>query len=54
MENKSLIAKAQCGFVNKKSCTTNLLETLDIVGKSLSEGLDVDLIYLDSIDFFKI
>jgi hypothetical protein len=43
--------KAQHGFiiVSKKSCTTNLLEleTQEILTKSLSDGLPVDLVYLE-------
>ena len=46
MRNK-LIAKEQHGFVKNKACTTNLLESLDLITKFLSEGKNVDAIYLD-------
>ena len=42
-----LIASEQHGFVRKKASTTNLLETLNIITKALSSGLNVDAIYLD-------
>lgn len=42
-----LIAKEQHGFVPKKSCVTNLLETIDFVSELLAQGHCVDLIYLD-------
>ena len=52
LEEEDLISKAQHGFVSKKSCTTNLLETLDIVTRSLSQGLAVDVLYLDFLKAF--
>ncbi len=47
LERHSLIADQQHGFVNKKSCLTNILETLDFVTKAYSEKHSVDVIYLD-------
>ena len=52
MELEGLIAKEQHGFVRKKACVTNLLETLDTITKSLSEGLLVDVVYLDFLKAF--
>jgi hypothetical protein len=52
LEQRNFIVKAQHGFVSKKSCTTNLLEALDILTKSLSDGLPVDLVYLDILKAF--
>jgi hypothetical protein len=42
-----LISKSQHGFVKKKSCMTNLLETLDIITEIVNRGFSVDLIFLD-------
>ena len=52
LESEGLIAKEQHGFVNKKSCTSNLLETLDLVTKELSEGNSVEVVYLDFLKAF--
>ena len=46
-EKEGLIAKEHHGFVKRKACVTNLLETLDLITKSLSEGFSVDIVYLD-------
>ena len=46
VENK-LVSKAQHGFVQAKSCLSNLLETLDFITSSLVEGHCVDEIILD-------
>ena len=43
----NLISKEQHGFVPKRSCSTNLLETLDFVTNGMNEGACVDVIYLD-------
>ena len=43
----NLLALEQHGFVSKKSCTTNLLETLDLLTSILAQGLFADVIYLD-------
>lgn len=37
----------QHGFLNKKSCVTNLLETYDIMSAAMEQGLPVDVIYTD-------
>jgi len=47
LNRHQLIDKNQHGFVNGKSCLTNLLETLESVTKSLDNSDDVDVIYLD-------
>jgi hypothetical protein len=41
------LAKQQHGFVKNKSCTTNLLETLDFISASLENGTPVDVVLLD-------
>ncbi|CAF0822287.1 unnamed protein product [Brachionus calyciflorus] len=40
--SNKLICKEQLGFVPGKCCTTNLLETLDIITLALSEGKIID------------
>ena len=42
-----LLCKNQHGFVSRKACSTNLLETSDMLTYSLAKGLGVDLILLD-------
>ena len=42
-----LIIKQQHGFVNRKNCTTNLLETMDLITKALADGYNIDEILLD-------
>ena len=46
LENK-LINQSQHGFMSKKSCTTNLLEFMELVTKAVDEGDPVDVVYLD-------
>ena len=43
----NLLVKQQHSFVKKKSCTTNLLETLDYITYSLDRGIPVDVVLLD-------
>ena len=45
-ENK-LLAGQQHGFVKKKSCTTNLLETIDFITFAIENGIPVDVVLLD-------
>ena len=42
-----LIKPTQHGFMNKRSCLTNLLEYLEIITRFIDEGENVDVIYLD-------
>ena len=53
-EKKVFIANEQHGFVKRKACVTNLLKTLDLMTKSLSEGFSVDTVYLDFLKAFNI
>ena len=46
IENK-LIIKQQHGFVNRKNCTSNLLETMDLITKALADGYNIEEILLD-------
>nr|XP_047127640.1 uncharacterized protein LOC124808536 [Hydra vulgaris] len=45
--NNSLLNENQHGFRKNESCTTNLLETLDITTDALENGHSVDMLYLD-------
>ena len=46
LENE-LISPSQHGFMSGKSCTTNLLEFLEEVTKSVDEGSPMDIVFLD-------
>jgi hypothetical protein len=43
----NLLAKEQHGFVKGKSCTTNLLEYLDILTDAFHNGIPIDVLYTD-------
>ena len=43
----NLLAKEQHGFLKGKSCTTNLLEYLDILTDAIHNGIPVDVLYTD-------
>ena len=43
----NLLAREQHGFVRNKSCTTNLLESLDFISTNLDVVIPVDVILLD-------
>jgi len=45
--NQTVFTKAQHGFVQGRSCLTNLLEVLEHWTSSMDEGYGVDVIYLD-------
>jgi len=45
--SNNLLAPQQHGFVPKKACVTNLLETMYSVTSELASGRPVDLVYLD-------
>jgi len=50
MENlhkNNLISDSQHGFVNRRSCTTNLLEFLEGMTKAVDSGEKADVLYLD-------
>ncbi|XP_047135430.1 uncharacterized protein LOC124812618 [Hydra vulgaris] len=42
-----LISTNQHGFVHNKSCTTNLIETMDFITYSLPKGNAVDVVFVD-------
>ena len=44
---RSLIKNTQHGFMNKRSCLTNLLEFLEYLTDEMDNGFSTDLVYLD-------
>ncbi len=46
-ERAGVISKKQLGFVFKRACVTNLLESLDIMTQAIYDGFAVDVIYTD-------
>ena len=47
MNSNGLNTKYQHGFMEGRSCSTNLLATLDVLLESVENGIPVDTIYLD-------
>jgi hypothetical protein len=47
LSTNNLISKDQHGFVKGKSCTTNLLESFDLITKATDNGIPVDIIFKD-------
>lgn len=47
LTDNNLLAKEQHGFVNGKSCCSNLLEALDFITRAYAAGIDIDIIFLD-------
>jgi len=45
--SNNLLVSQQHGFVPKRACVTNLLETIDSVTSELASGRPVDLVYFD-------
>jgi hypothetical protein len=43
----NLLAQEQHGFVKGKSCTTNLIEYLDILTDAFHNGIPIDVLYTD-------
>jgi hypothetical protein len=46
LSNK-LLSDCQHGFVNKKACVTNLLETMDFLTHNASKKVPIDVFFLD-------
>jgi hypothetical protein len=46
LSNK-LMTNQQHGFMQNKACVTNQLETMDYITKQISDGNNVDIIYMD-------
>lgn len=53
LEVNGLISKYQHGFVRRKSCTSNLIETLDKITNALWGQFAVDVVYLDTLKAFE-
>ena len=47
VEKNRIISEQQHGFVNGRSCLTNLLEVMEAWTRALDDGYGVDVIYLD-------
>ena len=47
LEENMLMNPSQHGFMPGKSCATNLLEFLEVVTRSIDEGKNMDIIFLD-------
>jgi hypothetical protein len=47
MTANNLLFNTQHGFISGKSCTTNLLEFMEVATKAVDEGLCMDVVYLD-------
>ena len=47
LNRTKLIRKSQHGFKPSKSCTTNLLEFLEVATRTVDEGNNLDVVYLD-------
>jgi hypothetical protein len=45
--SRGIISKSQHGFVFKKACITNLLESLDLMTEAMHEGYATDVIFTD-------
>jgi len=46
-ESNNILTKHQHGFIQHRSCLTNLLEALEAWTEALDEGLGVDVLFLD-------
>jgi len=47
VEKNRIISEQRYGFVNGRSCLTNLLEVMEAWTRALDDGYGVDVIYLD-------
>ena len=45
--SNNLINSSQHGFMNKKSCTTNLLEFMETITNEIDNNNNIDVVYLD-------
>ncbi|CAB4035087.1 Hypothetical predicted protein [Paramuricea clavata] len=44
---QNIINRCQHGFTSAKSCTTQLIQVIDTIGKLLDQGEQIDVVYLD-------
>ena len=54
LTSNNLLTSHQFGFLRGHSCTTQLLHVMDILAKSLDQGVPVDVIYMDLQEAFDI
>ena len=47
LTSNNIILPSQHGFMQRKSCMTNLLEYLEVLTKLVDEGHSIDVVYLD-------
>jgi len=47
LKSNNLLSSSQHGFLEKKACITNLLETMDFLTGNMAKKLPVDVIFLD-------
>ena len=47
LTKNSLTSENQHGFVRGKNCTTNLLETIDLISTHLANGDSIDIFFTD-------
>jgi ribonuclease P/MRP protein subunit RPP40 len=47
LNSNKFLSPCQHGFVDQKTCTTNLLETMDMLTSSMADKKQIDLIFLD-------
>ena len=47
LETNMLIKASHHGFMNRKSCLTNLLEYLEVLTKLVDDGHSIEIVYLD-------
>ncbi len=52
LKRNKILDTNQHGFVKGKSCTTNLLEALDIITNAKEEGFPIDLLFTDFLKAF--
>ena len=47
LTSNDLLTSHQFGFLRGHSCTTQLLHVMDILTKSLDQGVPIDVVYMD-------
>ena len=47
-----LVSKDQHGFVERKSCMTNLIETIDIISEAFNRGFSASIVFLEFLKAF--
>ena len=47
LDSNNIIKRFQHGFRSNKDCTSNLIESLDVITRALDEGSDIDIAFLD-------